>query len=211
MSRYTGQHFAPTEAAPTMSAYKPAAVQGRSKGMIAVGVATLILAAVLGFFVGRQTAPDDSPSTATSATATEADSLVTQGIALHQAGKLDEASALYQQALKADSKNKFALFNIGQIAQTRQQYDSAIASYKAAIAVDKNFSAALYNLGLAYTSTGDRANAITTLRTALVLTPQSAPTLFNLGTLLVQEGKTEEGTAFISQAITIDPTLKPKS
>lgn len=203
MSTYTGQHFAPADPIISRSGSR------RSKGAIAAGLATLVLAAAAGFFVGRQTAPDDNKTAATANEASPADALVTQGLALHQAGKLDEATSLYQQALKADSKNKFAHFNLGQIAQTRQQWDASIDSYRAALATDPKFSAALYNLGLAYASKGDRANAISTLRKALEVTPNNAPTLFNLGTLLVQDGKNDEGTKLIAQALTLDPTLKP--
>ena len=215
MSRYVGQHFgepapgpAPLSTAPVMV---PVAPHRRSRGMIAAGLAALVLAASGGFFAGRVTAPDSTPSASVADLPGTADELLQQGLALHTAGKLDEATTYYKAVLKKDANNKFAYFNLGQIAQTRQQYDAAIEQYKLALKTDANFGPALYNIGLAYASKGDRTNAIANLRKANDVTPNSAPTLFNLGTLLVQDGKTDEGTKMIAQALTLDPTLKPKS
>jgi tetratricopeptide (TPR) repeat protein len=224
MSRYIGQHFTQPTSQSGVPSYNPEYVYRRPWLKIAATASAILIAASGGFGIGRITAPEKSAeatSTTTNAgdggpsnTASpsqSADALVTQGLSLHSAGKVDEAVTMYEQALKQDPKNKFALFNLGQIAHTKGQYDSAIARYKAALETDPKFSNALYNLGLAYAAKGDKTNAIATLRTAAEVTPNSAPTLFNLGTLLVQEGKTDEGAKFLNQAFTIDPSLKPKS
>ncbi len=216
MSRYVGQHFAEPETPPVRQA---TISNPRPNRLKTVGVVAGALIALAGsFFAGRITAPDSNGSTQTKTTAptttaplTAADQLVNQALALHQAGKIDEAAALYNQALTVDSKNKFALYNLGQIAQSRKQFDEAIAKYNAALAVDPKYGPALYNIGLAYAAKGDRAKAIEMLRRALDLTPNSAPVLFNLGTLLVQDGKSDEGARMIAQALAIDPTLKPAS
>ena len=178
-----------------------------------------------GFLVGHSTATTHSTSggapAATAATAAskvlgtavtnpEAD-LLTKALALHGAGKLDEAVVVYQTILSSDGRNKFALYNLGLIAQTREQYDEAITRYTAALAVDPSYAPALYNGGLAYASKGDRKNAIALLQKAVTLDPKNAAALFNLGTVLVADGQTDAGSTYLTQAFALDPTLKPKT
>lgn len=188
-----------------------AAIAGLVAGALVIGAA--------GFVAGRYTTPDEGVDAATTAGVTStapasapspADGLVSQGLALHQAGKLDEAAAIYNQALAVDGRNKFALFNLGQIAHTRKSYDEAIAKYQASLGADAKFGPALYNLGLAFSAKGDRTNAIANFRRFLEVAPTDAAGMFNLGTLLIQDGKNDEGANLIAQAIAIDPSLKPK-
>ena len=96
----------------------------------------LVCTAAGGFVLGRATASsvgistvaetasgagDDSALVTAGGTASPASaaasSLVEQGLAAHTAGRLDEAKDLYSQALAKDPKNKFAYFNLGQIAR----------------------------------------------------------------------------------------------
>lgn len=232
MSRYLGQNLPPTQPIsgpiPNYDAFAPR----RSRGFIAGTAVAALVALGGGFVVGRATAPErdatnsTTPAPTTTAPATTApsatapsptggagaaDELVTQGLTLHQAGRLDDAAALYNQALAKDPKNKFALFNLGQIAHGRQEYAAAIEKYKASLAVDAKYQPALYNIGLAYAATGALSDAISSLRKAAEVAPNNAAVMFNLGTLLIQDGKNDEGTLLIAQAIALDPTLTPKN
>ena len=170
----------------------------------------------IGFGLGRFTAPDDNASTLTKVTTSGATGtsdaggdLLAQALALHNAGNTVETAKLYNQILTTDAKNKYALFNLGVIAQTNKNYDEAVVKYTAAIAVDPTFYSPLYNLGLAYAAKGDRANAIASLRKAIVADPNAAQAYYNLGTLLVQDGKNDEGAKMLNQAFTLNPSLKP--
>lgn len=188
--------------------------------------AGVIIAAAGGFLAGRATAPEATGSksgtgttsivtatvtpdvTATTVADPNAD-LLSQALTLHQAGKIDEASALYQEILTKDPNNKYALFNLGQIAHTKKDYATAIERYNAALVVDPQFVSALYNGGLAYASNGDRANAIALLTKLIQIEPNNAPALFNLGTVLIADGKADEGSAYLEKAYQVDPSLKP--
>lgn len=204
-----GQHFADDHSA-----------GGRTQTII-LAVVGVIVIGVLGFALGRATAPDgEKTATVTTSTSgasgntTPADpnaDLLAQALSLHNAGKVTEASALYNQILAKDAKNKFALFNLGVIAQTNKNYDEAVAKYKAAIAVDPAFYQPTYNLGLTYAAKGDRTNAIALLRKAIEIEPKAAQAYFNLGTLLVQDGKKDEGSKMLEQAFALDPSLRPKN
>jgi tetratricopeptide (TPR) repeat protein len=198
--------------APQHSTHEQSRSSRRPMTVVACAVAALVIAGV-GFAAGRLTAPDDASAAAAPRTAPSAPvaSLLHRALQLHTAGNLDGASTLYRQILVKDPENKYALFNLGQIAQTRGNFAAAIEKYRAAIAIDPKYGPALYNAGLAYASDGDRPHAIEMLRTALEVSPDSAPTMFNLGTVLVADGKKAEGTALIDRAIELDPTLKPKS
>ncbi len=204
MANARGNHFATDHSA-----------RGRAQSVL-VAVIALLAVGALGFGLGRATAPDEKTTAATvgKTTGTSApsanDDLLAQGLAQHKAGNLEGAAKLYNQILTTDAKNKFALFNLGVIAQTNKNYDEAIAKYKAAIADDPAFYSPTYNLGLTYAAKGDRANGIVHLRKAVEIDPKAAQAYFNLGTLLIQDGKTDEGTKLLNQAFAIDPSLKPK-
>lgn len=189
-------------------------------------VAPTVIAAIAGFAIGRTTAPSaaaprpsigavatsvttvaKAPSAVTNAT----DTLLQNALALHAAGKLDQAAAAYKDVLAKDPKNKYAFYNLGQIAQSSGKLDEAIAQYQLSLAQDPNYYPALYNIGLAFAAKGDHATAIESLRKALVVQPKSAGAMFNLGTLLSADGKADEGTKLIADAIAIDPSLAPKS
>src|SRR4051812_34383218 len=131
--------------APQHPQYAP---PGKARGPL-TGVLWVVLALAIaggGFAAGRLTAPDSkSAATAPSGDSSSAtvSQLLSQALQLHTGGDLDGASALYNEILGKDPQNKYALFNLGQIAQTRGQFDLAIEKYQAAIAVDPKYGPAL--------------------------------------------------------------------
>jgi Tfp pilus assembly protein PilF len=194
-------------------------------GLVICAFLGMLATATAGFLVGRRTATDATTSktsttlttvagarspvtgAAISTTVAGAPSELTSALALHTAGQLDEAERLYSQILAKDPQNKYALFNLGQIAHTRKQYSEAITKYTAALTSDPAYFPALYNEALAYEAVNDNTNAIATMRKAADVNPKHAATLFNLGRLLVASGQTDEGNNYVAQAMIIDPTL----
>ena len=198
----------------------------RTRGKLVAAFSIAVLGSlVVGFFIGRAAESDKNSSavaTPTSAVQTGAstsgnpqdtvpsnDAILQQALGFHTAGNLDEAARLYKVILATDPANKYAHFNLGQIAQTRGDMKAAIKEYLAALATDPKYGPALYNSGLAYGAEGDRTNGIAMLRKALEVSPNSAPTMFNLGTMLIANGDQTEGADFLAKAIAIDPSLKP--
>jgi Tfp pilus assembly protein PilF len=57
--------------------------------------------------------------------AQQASDSLNKGLQAHAAGKLDEASKDYHDVLTHDPQNKFALYNLGVIAQTQGQLGQA--------------------------------------------------------------------------------------
>ena len=56
-----------------------------------------------------------------------ADSL-NRGLTAHTAGRLDEAVTAYFETLSKDPKNKFAFYNLGQIAQSQNRLPASTTS-----------------------------------------------------------------------------------
>jgi len=213
----------PDAGADNVGVMEPAApAKRRHRKLTIAAVIIAVLGALAGgFLTGRATAPDDkspaaaagSPTPSTPVTdqapVSSIDALLQEALSFHTASNFVEATRLYNEVLASDPGNKYAHFNLGQIAQTAGDFDTAITQYLAALDTDPNYGPALYNSGLAYGADGDRTNGIAMLRRALVVSPDSAPTMFNLGTMLIADGSDTEGADFIAQAIAIDPTLEP--
>jgi tetratricopeptide (TPR) repeat protein len=192
----------------------------RGRTLALAAVCLIVLAGLLAasFLIGRATAPDDNSSVGAPAAAdsvvdeapvSPTDALLEEALGFHTANNLPEATRLYNEILGSDPGNKYAHFNLGQIAQTSGDLDTAITQYLAALESDPDYGPALYNSGLAYGANEDLTNGIAMLRRALVVSPESARTMFNLGTMLIADGSEAEGADFIAQAVAIDPTLKP--
>jgi tetratricopeptide (TPR) repeat protein len=193
-------------------------------GLIAL-VSYIVSALVIGFVAGRHTAPTatTAPATTTAAATSQSTSdtsaaagqvpggspALDAALALHTAGKLDEAVAAYKAILTGEPANKFALYNLGQIAQQRGNADEAATDYQAALKADANYVPALYNLSIIRAAKGDAVGAIALLRTAVAAEPGNANANFNLGKLLVSTGSDQEGADYIAKAVAIDPALKP--
>src|SRR5207245_9041559 len=56
-----------------------------------------------------------------------------RALAAHAAGKLDEAVTAYYQTLEKDPKNKFAFYNLGEIAQRQNRMAAAESFYRLAL------------------------------------------------------------------------------
>src|SRR3989337_1614422 len=86
------------------------------------------------------------PST-TGTTDTAADAL-SRGLQAHTAGKFDEATAAYFETLAKDPKNKFAFYNLGEIAQRQSRPAAAESFYRLALEQDPKMASALFNLAI---------------------------------------------------------------
>jgi tetratricopeptide (TPR) repeat protein len=136
---------------------------------------------------------------------------LSQGLAAHTAGKLDEAVGLYHQVLSRDPSNKFAYFNLGQIAHTRNQIVAAESWYRLALESDPKMPSALYNLALVRQSVGDSVESASLLRRLITLDPNNASAHYNLGVALRALGQTADATTEFATAQRLDSRLVPPS
>jgi tetratricopeptide (TPR) repeat protein len=145
-------------------------------------------------------------SPAAQATDPAADALA-RGIAAHNAGRIDEAQKDYFTVLASDPKNKYAYYNLGQIARTGNQLAIAEGYYRSALEVDPNYGPALFGLGAVRQAFNAIQEAIDLYRKDVSIEPGNAAAHYNLGILLRIQGKTAEGDAEIAKAIQLDPKL----
>jgi tetratricopeptide (TPR) repeat protein len=130
-----------------------------------------------------------------------------RGIAAHNANKLDEATKDYFEVLASDPKNKFAFYNLGQIARIQNRLAIAEGYYRSALEIDPNYGPALFGLGVVRQAFNAIPEAIDLYRKDIGIEPSNAAAHYNLGILLRVQGKTAEGDTEIARAIQLDPKL----
>ena len=127
------------------------------------------------------------------------------GNALLRTGRIGEAIAHYEQALRlkpdyAEAHNAlgFALAQTGRI-------EDAIAHFEQALRIKPDDANAHSNLGTALGQTGRMPEAMEHLEQALRLKPGSADAHYNLGVALEQAGRVQEAIGHYKQAVRIKP------
>jgi len=130
-----------------------------------------------------------------------------QALKAHAKGDLTKAKALYEQVLRNDKNNKFAIYNLGLIAQTRHDDKTATADYRKVLRIDAKYEPALFNLAILRTKAGDTKEAISLYRRAIAARSGDAGAHLNLGLLLISVGQTDEGNAEVAKAQALNPTL----
>jgi len=141
--------------------------------------------------------------------ADQAADALNRGLKAHNAGNFDEATQAYFETLFHDPKNKFAYFNLGQIAQTQKKPQIAEGYYRSALEIDPRFGPALYNLAIIRADAGARDEAIDLYRRDIQADPNAAGAYYNLGILLRLAGNTAEANQMFQRAQQLDPKLVP--
>lgn len=132
-----------------------------------------------------------------------------RGLKAHNAGNYTEATAAYFEALFHDSKNKFAYFNLGQIAQTQKKPAVAEGYYRSALELDGAFGPALFNLAIIRNDAGAKTEAIDLYRRDIQSDPTNAAAYYNLGLILRETGGTAEANTLFLKAQQLDSKLVP--
>lgn len=109
----------------------------------------------------------------------------------HQAGRLPQAEALYQQILQATPNHPDALHLLGVLAHQAGKNQIAVELISKAIGA-KPSNLMHYNLGLALNAQGKLNAAVASYRNALLLKPDYAEAHNNLGLVLQAQGKFDE-------------------
>jgi tetratricopeptide (TPR) repeat protein len=127
------------------------------------------------------------------------------GLALFEAGRIQEAVVQYEQALRinpesAEAHNNlaFALFKLGRVPE-------ALDHFQQAIRVKPNYAEAHYNLGLALSEIGRYPEAIGQYQEVLRSYPDHAPAHNNLGVSLLKRGDIPQAIQHYEAALRINP------
>jgi tetratricopeptide (TPR) repeat protein len=132
-----------------------------------------------------------------------------RGLKAHNAGNYDEATTAYFEALSHDSKNKFAYFNLGQIAQTQKKPQVAEGYYRSALDIDARFGPALFNLAIIRNDAGAKTEAIDLYRRDIQADPNNAAAYYNLALILRDTGNAAEANQMFQRAQQLDAKLVP--
>ena len=130
---------------------------------------------------------------------------LSQGWVLHQQKKLDQAEALYRQALAAEPSNANAYCYLGILFYDRHQFQESIAAYQEAIKISPQFPVAWNNLGNSLRQAGQPEAAEIAFQQALTQKPNYVNAHKNRGTLHIWEGRIELGQECYRQALQYGP------
>ncbi|WP_322104417.1 tetratricopeptide repeat-containing glycosyltransferase family protein [Paraburkholderia sp. J41] len=131
--------------------------------------------------------------------------LFNQGMALMQAARLEEAAAVFTQALERDPHHLGARLNLGVTMWRLGRLDQAEAAYRDLLAREPGAAAAWNNLGLLYKDMNRLPESEAACRRALALDDSQAEIHNNLGNALWQLGKVEASIEAYRRALALRP------
>jgi lipopolysaccharide biosynthesis regulator YciM len=123
--------------------------------------------------------------------------LLCLGLDFRHGGFVDRALEAFQEVVRLDARNRYALVNLQKLYEDQQQWGEA-ARVREQIAKidgghrdeDQQILAFLRNqIGTAQVRVGQTAAAATTFREAIDVDPRTAPAYLNLGDIRAQDGK----------------------
>ncbi|MBA4388606.1 MAG: hypothetical protein C0404_11535 [Verrucomicrobia bacterium] len=132
--------------------------------------------------------------------------LTTRAGVLFAHGKLDEAKALYDEALTESPQQSLSCYNVGVILQRQRKIDEAIDYYRRATIQGRDFAEAFENLGVCLAQKGALDEAISSLTKAAELSPDKFLPHATLGLIWTQKGNPAQATASYEKALSINPT-----
>jgi len=140
---------------------------------------------------------------------------INDALALHHAGRLDEAERAYRQVLAAQPKQYHALHFLGVLKAQRGDMAASADLIAQSVALFEANALAHFHLAEAVLKLGQFADAIAHYRRALVLEPALVPAYPRLAGCLIETGNAAEGLsvrpdealAAFDQALARDPGL----
>jgi tetratricopeptide (TPR) repeat protein len=130
---------------------------------------------------------------------------IDEGLAHHQAGRLDAAAACYAEALGQDSNRFDALHMLGVLRVQTGQPEEGAALIGRAIGLRPGVAAAHANLAAALRLLGRRDEALASVERALAIDPGQARVNFDRATLLVELGRPGAALAGFDAALAAAP------
>lgn len=121
------------------------------------------------------------------------------------AGDLEEALSLYQEAIDADPTYVGTYLQLGFLYEQRERYDDAQAIYQKAVEVTPGDADAHLKLGQAYLRAGSLDEAVDQLGRASELNPRLQRAYLDLGQALELQGRPAQATTQYERAVEINP------
>lgn len=128
-----------------------------------------------------------------------------QAIAHHQAGRLNEAEAIYRQLLSSSSDDPALLHLLGVLCQQTNRHHQAINYLQHAVSINPAFATAWNNLSVSLLDAGQIQQAIVASTKALAIQPHHVPAHINLAIARHAHGDFDLALIAASIAISLDP------
>lgn len=139
----------------------------------------------------------------------KSDAALATGMAAQAKGDYKGALAAFDEAVKHNPKNKYALYNIAVIDFTESRTAKAEAGYRRVLAIDGRYEPAIYNLAVIEQINGDEKAALALFQRAVQADPSDANAHYNLALLLRAIPKyRDDGDEQMKIALRLDPSLK---
>ena len=138
---------------------------------------------------------------------TTVNTLLSEAVALHQAGKLSEAEALYGRILQQDSRSSPALYGVGVIAHQVGKNDIALQCLNEAIRLDPAIPAYFNMRGLVSSALGNVDGAMQDFRHAIKLQPDFADAYNSLGVTLKKANNLDGAIDAYRKAVQLNPEM----
>lgn len=136
---------------------------------------------------------------------TDVTSLVQEGLAHHQGGRLQQAAALYQRALQSAPRDAEANHLMGLLEHQAGRGDTAVRHLSEAVAAEPGNATYHSNLGVVLQSLRRLDEAKASYERAIALDPGIAAVHNNLGVVLNGLGRFEEARAAYQRALALEP------
>jgi len=127
------------------------------------------------------------------------------GLLAGREGRLTEAVADFQEALRLSPDHLIALNNLGSAYRQSKRWSEAQQTYERALALKPMDAEANYGLGMVYAQRDDTARAENYLRQALALRPDYPEALNNLGILYLRTNRRDQAVANFQESIRVAP------
>ena len=135
----------------------------------------------------------------------DAASLLTEALALHQGGRLDEAERIYDRILAAQPGHFDCLHLLGLILHQRGKHADAVRQIDLALRKNPDNCLALNNRGIALNELGRFDEALASYERALAVRPDYAEALCNRGVALHRLRRFEDALASYDRALATRP------
>jgi predicted O-linked N-acetylglucosamine transferase (SPINDLY family) len=157
-------------------------------------------------FLKRNPAPTAEEHSAPLTDRQKATILINRGNASEEAGRMDDAMALYDEAIALAPELARAHMNRGNILLARDQPGAALSAYERATGLEPDYPAAHFNRGNALAALSRHDEALEAYRSAIMLQPDFVEAHIALGCSLEDLGQTEDALSSYLRALEFCPT-----
>jgi Tfp pilus assembly protein PilF/mono/diheme cytochrome c family protein len=122
-----------------------------------------------------------------------------------QAGRVADAQAQLDEALRLDPRNAEAHSNLGTVLQAQGRLNEGMQHLRTAVSLKPKGDAVRFNLGAGLLAIGQPDAAIREFQTAIAINPENGDAHFNLGVLLGPRNQLDKAIAHLQRAVEINP------